>query len=261
MDIIKFTISFIGGILLGIFITSFFRDVLPNNGIAPLIIAIIIFGSSIVFVYYLIEKLFPSYEKKEIKIDITSTNNQVKVSSSKITEDLALKILAGRKVVAEAGVFEEPITIGTVSLGKKNPITGEVDEFFYWNDENGNPDTTRQYAIVNLQAMSIEQSDKANELFEQGDWEDAISSNAELGVGNLSMRMNIEDVEKNNIARGSIVKATFDYRLNRENEEVLVCTAISPMVSKAGNNSFRERLAQQKAVAKANQIIKDVDTE
>lgn len=173
-----------------------------------------------------------------------------------ITEDLALRILAGRKVIVEAGVFEEPITVGTVSFGKKNPITGEVDEPFCWEDENGNPDPTRPYAIVNLQAMNESQADAAQELFDNGDFVESVGSNSELGVGNLSLRMNVDQVEKLNIARGSIVSATFDYRLNSEDEEVLVCTAISPMKSKAGKNSFRERLAQQKAVAKANQTAK-----
>lgn len=173
-----------------------------------------------------------------------------------ITEDLALRILSGRKVVVEAGVFEEPITVGTVSFGKKDPITGEVAEPFYWKDDQGNDDTTRPYAIVNLQAMNESQATAAMELFDNGDFVESVGSDSELGVGNLSLRMNIDQVEKLNIARGSIVSATFDYRLNSEDEEVLVCTAISPMKSKAGKNSFRERLNAQKAEAKANQATK-----
>lgn len=173
-----------------------------------------------------------------------------------ITEDLALRILSGRKVVVEAGVFEEPITVGTVSFGKKDPITGEVAELFYWKDENGNDDLTRPYAIVNLQAMNEKQADAAMELFDNGDYVESVGSDAELGVGNLSLRMNVDQVEKFNIARGSIVSATFDYRLNSEDEEVLVCTAISPMKSKAGKNSFTERLKAQKAALKQEQATK-----
>lgn len=173
-----------------------------------------------------------------------------------ITEDLALRILSGRKVVVEAGVFEEPITVGTVSFGKKDPITGEVAELFYWKDENGNDDLTRPYAIVNLQAMNESQAAAAMELFDNGDWADSVGSDSELGVGNLSLRMNLLDIAQHNIARGSIVTATFDYRLNSKDEEVLVCTAISPMKSKAGKNSFRERLNAQKAAAKQEQTTK-----
>mgnify|MGYP003412845866 FL=1 len=173
-----------------------------------------------------------------------------------ITEDLALRILSGRKVVVEAGVFEEPITVGTVTFGKKDPITGEVAELFYWKDENGNDDLTRPYAIVNLQAMNESQAAAAMELFDNGDFVESVGSDSTLGVGNLSLRMNVDQVEKFNIARGSIVSATFDYRLNSEDEEVLVCTAISPMKSKAGKNSFRERLNAQKAALKQEQTSK-----
>ena len=173
-----------------------------------------------------------------------------------ITEDLALRILSGRKVVVEAGVFEEPITVGTVTFGKKDPITGEVAEQFYWKDENGNDDLTRPYAIVNLQAMNESQASAAMELFDNGDYIESVGSDSTLGVGNLSLRMNVDQVEKFNIARGSIVSATFDYRLNSEDEEVLVCTAISPMKSKAGKNSFRERLNAQKAALKQEQTSK-----
>ena len=173
-----------------------------------------------------------------------------------ITEDLALRILSGRKVVVEAGVFEEPITVGTVTFGKKDPITGEVAELFYWKDENGNDDLTRPYAIVNLQAMNESQASAAMELFDNGDYIESVGSDSTLGVGNLSLRMNVDQVEKFNIARGSIVSATFDYRLNSEDEEVLVCTAISPMKSKAGKNSFRERLNAQKAALKQEQTSK-----
>lgn len=257
MDVIKFVISFIGGVFLGVFITGSLRDIIPNDGIAQLIITIIIFGSSLVLVYYLIEKIFPFSEKKEINVDILSTQNQTQLSSSKITEDLALKILAGRKVVVESGIFEEPITVGTVSEGRKDPITGEISERFYWKDENGNNNLDRPYLIVNLQAMNEEQSDKANSYLNEGEWEKSIGSE----VGNLSLRMSPEDVAKNNIARGSIVIASFDYRLNSDEEYVLVCTAISPMKSKAGKNSFRERLAQQKEAAKANQKIKNTGIE
>ncbi len=253
MDVIKFVISFIGGV----FLTGSLRDIIPNDGIAQLIITIIIFGSSLVLVYYLIEKIFPFSEKKKIKVDILSTQNQAQVSPSKITEDLARKILAGRKVVVESGIFEEPITVGTVSEGRKDPITGEISERFYWKDENGNDDLDRPYLIVNLQAMNEEQSDKANRFFDEGEWEQSVGSE----VGNLSLRMSPEDTAKHNIARGSIVIASFDYRLNSDDEYVLVCTAISPMKSKAGKNSFRERLAQQKTATKTNQKIKDVDTE
>lgn len=178
-----------------------------------------------------------------------------------ITEDLALRILSGRKVVVEAGVFEEPITVGTVSFGKKDPITGEVAEPFYWKDDNGNDDLTRPYAIVNLQAMNESQATAAMELFDNGDFVESVGSNSELGVGNLSLRMNLLDIAQHNIARGSIVTATFDYRLNSEDEEVLVCTAISPMKSKAGKNSFRERLNAQKAEAKAKQTAETAKAE
>lgn len=159
-------------------------------------------------------------------------------------EESALRILAGRKVVSEAGTFEEPITVHSVSYGKKDPETGEISENFYWEDADGNPDLTRQFVIVNLQAMSADQYAEAERLYDNGDFDLAIGKEA----GNLSLRMDVEKAEELKLDRGSVVSATFDWReRSSDGEAVLVCTAISPMKSKAGKNSFAERLAAAKA--------------
>ena len=57
MDTIRFILMFIGGIVLGALICSLFKDVLPEDGVAPLFIAMIIFIVSITLVFVVGEKL------------------------------------------------------------------------------------------------------------------------------------------------------------------------------------------------------------
>lgn len=165
-----------------------------------------------------------------------------------ITEEIASRILANRVIVGDVGVCETPITVGSVSTGIKDD-NGTVTPF-YWEDENGNPDTKRPYVIVNLNAMSESQIQRAEELFDEGEYQGAVNSRTSYddpnepgtGAGNFSLRMSPEEVTKHRIAKGSIVSATFDYRLNSQDEEILVCVAVAPLKAKAKTNSFRERI-------------------
>lgn len=160
------------------------------------------------------------------------------------------RILAGRQVVETAGIFPKPITISNVSLGKKNP-DGTIEPFFYNDFETGQPDYTRPYGIVNLQAMTNEEFEKAVAYFEDEDFEKAISRRDGEGAQNLSINLPIEEIQKMNLTRGGIVTATFDYRLNKDDEEVIVCTAVAPVIAKAGKNAFADRLRKIKADAKS----------
>lgn len=169
-----------------------------------------------------------------------------------ITMELAERILANRVVVGDVGVCETSITVGSVSEGIKD-ANGTVTPF-YWEDEDGNPDTTRPYVIVNLNAMSEAQMQRAEELFEEGEYQGAVNSRTSYddpnepgtGAGNFSLRMSPEEVQKNRIAKGSIVSGTFDYRLNSQDEEILVCVAVAPLKAKAKTNGFRDRIKARK---------------
>src|SRR5690606_1074219 len=55
MDSLKFILAFILGIILGATITSYIKDMLPTEGMAPLFVALLIFGGSIGFMFFIIE--------------------------------------------------------------------------------------------------------------------------------------------------------------------------------------------------------------
>lgn len=155
------------------------------------------------------------------------------------------KILAGRKVISEAGLYPEAIAISNVSYtdGDGNP--------WLWKDSEGEPDPTRPYAIVNLQALTEEAMTQAEEYYNNGEYELAIRRRDGEGVSNLSVNMSPEDVAKLKLAKGVLVSATFDWRLNSEGDEVLACTSVAPLIAKKGVNTFTERLKAKKAQAKA----------
>mgnify|MGYP003407783553 CR=1 FL=1 len=160
-----------------------------------------------------------------------------------LTEEVVERILANYAIIEDAG--DAIVTVGTVSTESKE------GKQFYWEDPKSESgyDMNRPYAIVNLRAMSPDQMAKASDLFEQGEFEEAVGKE----VGNLSLRMDIAEVEKHNLAKGSIVKATFDFRMNKADEEILVCVSVSPVKAKIGKNSFRERINEMKRErAKAN---------
>jgi hypothetical protein len=81
MEGLKFIISFIGGIVLGAMITGLIKDVLPTDGIAPIFIAIIIFGGSIMLVFFLTESLFEKSKK-------VTENIKVKFEEKKQDDEL-----------------------------------------------------------------------------------------------------------------------------------------------------------------------------
>lgn len=165
-----------------------------------------------------------------------------------ITQEVAESLLSKRAIVIEAGIFEEPITVGNVSFGKVDPETGEVIEKFYWENADGTPNLERPYAIVNLQAMTEEQFAKAEEFLEAGEFEKAVGKEA----GGLSMRMNVDEVIKAGLTRGSVVKCTFNHIMNREGDDILGCTAIAPMIARGGANRFKQaRIEAQKAKQEA----------
>lgn len=167
------------------------------------------------------------------------------MSAERITsEEQALRILGNRVIVGEVGVCDTAITVGNVSVGKK--LDDGTTEGFFWEDENGNPDESRPYCIVNLRAMSEAQAEVAEEHLANGDYDEATNMN-------LSLRMSPEEVLKNRIATGALVQATFDLRESREGEDMLVCVGLAPIVSKAKKNSFKSRT--QKAIAEAEDML------
>ena len=170
------------------------------------------------------------------------------------TEETVEKVLAGRKVIVEAGTYPEAIAISNVSLTDKdgNP--------FLWNDTEGNPDPERPYAIVNLQALSEEAMNQASAYFDDGNYELALQRKDGEGVGNMSLRMDPEEVTRLKLAKGVLVSATFDWRLNSEGDDVLVCTSVAPMIAKKGANTFAERVKAKKAQALAEKQAKEEAT-
>lgn len=153
-----------------------------------------------------------------------------------LTEEVVERILANYTVIEDAG--DAIVTVGTVSTEKTNPDGSKSK--FYWEDPKSESgyDMTRPYAIVNLRAMTNDQMEKAVQFFENEEFEEAVGKE----VGNLSLRMDIAEVEKHNLAKGSIVKATFDFRMNKEDIDTLVCVSVSPVKARIGKNAFRERL-------------------
>ena len=81
MDTLKFIISFIGGIVLGAMITGLLKDVLPTDGIAPVFIALIIFGGSIMLVFFVVE----SFSEKSKKV---AENIKIKVEQKRQENEL-----------------------------------------------------------------------------------------------------------------------------------------------------------------------------
>jgi len=81
MDTLKFIISFIGGIVLGAMITGLLKDVLPTDGIAPVFIALIIFGGSIMLVFFVVE----SFSEKSKKV---AENIKTKVEQKRQENEL-----------------------------------------------------------------------------------------------------------------------------------------------------------------------------
>lgn len=173
----------------------------------------------------------------------------------KFTESSVIRLLAGRKVIAEAGVYPEPITVGHISTENKegNP--------FYWDDpETGQPDTSRPYAIVNLQALTQENVEKALDYIQNGEYELAVQRKDGEGVSNITINIPIVELEKMKIAKGMLVNATFDYRFNSEGDEVLVCTSIAPFIAKKADNPFAKLLKQQREAEKGAEGVKSSST-
>ena len=81
MEGLRFIVSFIGGIVLGAMITGLIKDVLPTDGIAPIFIALIIFGGSIMLVFFITESLFEKSKK-------VSENIKVKIEEKKQENEL-----------------------------------------------------------------------------------------------------------------------------------------------------------------------------
>lgn len=170
----------------------------------------------------------------------------------KFTESSVVRLLAGRKVVKEAGVHPEPITVGHISVedGDGNP--------FYWNDpETGQPDVTRPYAIVNLQALTQENVQLALDYVNNGEYELAVQRKDGEGVANVTINIPVEDLQKMKIAKGMLVSATFDYRFNREGDEVLVCTSVAPYIATKGENPFATMLKRQKEASNTKSTTAD----
>jgi len=81
MDTLKFIIIFIGGIVLGALIVGLLQDILPTDGIAPLFIALIIFGASFMIVFFIVE----SFSEKSKKV---AENIKVKIEQKKQENEL-----------------------------------------------------------------------------------------------------------------------------------------------------------------------------
>ena len=81
MDTLKFIIIFIGGIVLGALIVGLLQDILPTDGIAPLFIALIIFGASFMIVFFIVE----SFSEKSKKV---AENIKVKKKKKKQENEL-----------------------------------------------------------------------------------------------------------------------------------------------------------------------------
>ena len=81
MDTLKFIIIFIGGIILGVLITGLLKDILPTDGIAPLFIALIIFGASFMIVFFVVE----SFSEKSKKV---TENMKAKIEQKKQENEL-----------------------------------------------------------------------------------------------------------------------------------------------------------------------------
>ena len=90
MDTFKSIIAIIGGILLGVFIVSIFKDNLPSDGIAPLFLALIIFTGAIGLMFALVETISKKSNQvsRTIQEKIKESNKQ-KVFNENIRQNLA----------------------------------------------------------------------------------------------------------------------------------------------------------------------------
>lgn len=63
MDVAKWLISVIGGMIIGVGILGLLEDSLPSSGITPLFIALVVCFLSVILVFVLVEKIFEKTKK------------------------------------------------------------------------------------------------------------------------------------------------------------------------------------------------------